>query len=602
MNNNDQRRPKYISTLLFTNGGGGGGASTITVQDEGSEISDSVQTLNFIGADVQVLGGGALVSIYIPPPTFSSHFNTTDGTTTGTVSESISRSTAFISAPTSEGTPFFTGATSGTNQSATLSTTATFTTGGAVTGFSGSSGGNATLTITVKGGATGSVVLETLTTSTIYQNGSYGSGNIAVTISNYATDTTRYKADVSITVNVTSISGMSDGGRYNVEISMTTDTATDGTGPYTYTQSAVFIDTNPSTPSISGTTTIAETGGSVLTKHLSGLEYYINNSQFTVAIAGIDNLNRNTARTSQNLQLDFSNYGISDTTQSPLSGGSGASFFSGWTSAFDNTGTSYSRNNFAISSSNFRYRGTGSNVRGRPKDTWGNGSYVSSSNANVLIDTYGTTSTDLTENFDDENRRQDSGYNSGATGGNWNSATTLVSGEAMVLGGQLITPSTATLTSGASNADFSTYTPTAGGANPNYSSIGVPVNYYRTIVDNAGGTSRAGFTIVFSGTFVANATTDLANSHLEIFISRIASSTGGKTGPTNTDTLKIHGAVYNFATFDDGTTNGQIRESSSSGGTVNCTFGGFDCQNGFYMNIRINNVAIKITSLTVSFS
>ena len=101
---------------------------------------------------------------------------------------------------------------------------------------------------------------------------------------------------------------------------------------------------------------------------------------------------------------------------------------------------------------------------------------------------------------------------------------------------------------------------------------------------------------------MSDATTDLANSDLEIFISRIASSTGGKTGPTNPDFLQIHGAVYNFATFDDGTTNGQIRESSSSGNTVNCTFGGFDCQDGFYMHIRIQNTAIKISSLTVSFA
>ena len=108
--------------------------------------------------------------------------------------------------------------------------------------------------------------------------------------------------------------------------------------------------------------------------------------------------------------------------------------------------------------------------------------------------------------------------------------------------------------------------------------------------------------MVLTGTFVSNATTDLLNEDLEIFISRIATTTGGNTGPTNTNLLKMHGAVYNFSTFNDGVTNGQIRESSSSGGTVNCTFGGFDCQDGFYMNIRINNATIKITRLTVSFS
>ena len=598
MNNNDKTRPNYLSTLLFT-GGGGGGSGTITVQDEGSEISSSVQTLNFVGADVQVLGSGSLVSIYVPPPTFASHFNTNDGTTTGTVSENISRTTTRISTPTSEGTPFYTGGWAATNKPTTLSTSATFTTGGDVTGFSGDVSGDATITVTVYGGSGGTTSLETHTTSTIYQDGSYGSGNITITISNYATDTTRYKASVSVTVALTSISDLSDGGRYNVVISMTTDTTTDDGTTYTYTQDGVFIDTNPSTPSISGTTTITETSGSVSTKHLSGVEYYIAGSQFSVDVTNIDNLNRNTARTSANLSVDFSNYHISDVSQSPF--GSGSSFFSGWTNAFDNTGTDYSRTTFSINSGNFRYRGTGANVQSRPTDAWGDGSYVSSSNASILIDTHGTTSTDLVENFDDENRRQDSGFNSGATGGNWTSTDTLTSGEAMVIGGQLIVPSAATLTSGSANADWSSYSPTSGGSNPDYSSLTAPVNYYRTIVDSVG-SSRAGFTIVFSGSFVSNATTDLANEDLQIFISRIASTTGGKTGATNPDFLEIHGSVYNFSTFDDGTTDGYIRESSSSGNTVNCTFGGFDCQDGFYMHIRINDDAIKISSLTVSFS
>ena len=591
---------KVHPSMLIFRGGAGGGSSTITVQDEGVNISTVVDTLNFIGADVQVLGSGlSTVQIYIPPPTFASHYNTTDGTTTGTVSENISRSTAFISTPTSEGTPFATGGWAASNRSATLSTSVTFTTGGDVTGF----GGNATMTVTVYD-ADGTAVLETHTTPSITGDGSYGAGNITITIANYAADTTRFKARPTITVAIGTIltaAGRS-GGRYHVEVSMSTDTATDGTGPYTYTQSDVFIDTNPTTPSIGGTTTIGETGGSVTTKHLSGIEYYTTGSQFTVGVTDIDDFNENTARTSSNLTVDFTNYGITDVTQSPLSGGAGSGFFTGWTSAFDNINVAYSRNNFAISSSNFRFRGTNANVRARVSDTWANSSYVTSANASILIDTYGTTSSNQTENFTDEARRQDSGFNSGATSGNWNSTTTLVAGQAAVFGGQLIVPSAATLTSGSSQADFTNFKPDAGGANPNYTALGAPASYYRTIVDNGASTSRAGFTIVFSGNFVSNATTDLANSDLEIFISRIASSTGGKTGPTNPDFLRIHGAVYNFATFDDGTTNGQIRESSSSGNTVNCTFGGFDCQDGFYMHIRIQNTAIKISSLTVSFA
>ena len=284
-----------------------------------------------------------------------------------------------------------------------------------------------------------------------------------------------------------------------------------------------------------------------------------------------------------------------------MSGGAGSTNFTGWTSAFNQDNVTFQKVNFAVSGSTTRFRGTNASVSALVKDTWAQSGSTTSSNASILIDTYGTTSTNLVENFDDENRRQDSGYNSGATSGNWNSATALTNGQAMVLGGQLIVPNQATLTSGASNSNFSSFQPDDGGANPNYSALTFPANYFRTIVDSVG-SSRAGFTMVLTGTFVSNATTDLLNEDLEIFISRIATTTGGNTGPTNTNLLKMHGAVYNFSTFNDGVTNGQIRESSSSGGTVNCTFGGFDCQDGFYMNIRINNATIKITRLTVSFS
>lgn len=577
-------------------GGGGGGSSSLEVQDEGVSVETGVTVLNFIGADVQVLSGGSgIVQIYIPPPTFASHFNTQDGTTTAFVSESISRSTARISTPTSEGNPFSTSGWAASNRSSSLNDTATFTTGGDCTGF----GGDATMTVTVYD-ADGTTSLESHTTTAITGNGSYGSGNITITIASYASDTTRFKARPTVTVDIDQVflDNSRQGGRYNVEISMTVDSTTDGSGTYTYTQTSVFYDTNPNTPSVS-TATIGETSGSVSTKHLSGIEYYISGSQFTVDVTQIDNLNRNTARTSNNLTITFNNYGITNLNQSPF--GSGSSNFTGWTNAFDNTNASYQKTDAAISSSNFRYRGTGANISAQPRDTWNNGSSVSSSNTSLLIDTYGTTSTDLIERFDDENRRQDSTFNTGATSGNWNSTTSLVSGEALVQGGKLMIPSSATLSNGTTNPDFSSFSPSTGGSNPDYTSLSGASNYYRTIVDSTG-SSRAGFSIVFSGDFISNATTDLANSDLEIFISKIASSTGGNTGYNNPYFLNIHGALYNFSTFDDGVTDGQIREASSSGNTVNCTFGGFVCEDGFYMRIRINDSRIKIDTLTVSFS
>src|SRR5690606_5971554 len=123
--------------------------------------------------------------------------------------------------------------------------------------------------------------------------------------------------------------------RYHIEITHTPDSSTDGTGPYTYTQSDVFFDLNPNTPSISSSVTIAETSGSVLTKHLSGIEYYILGSEFTIDVTDIDNHNRDTSRTSSSLLLRGDDYGLPDLDHSPF--GTGSGFFSGWTNAYDNT-------------------------------------------------------------------------------------------------------------------------------------------------------------------------------------------------------------------------------------------------------------------------
>lgn len=572
-----------------------GGTGAITVKDEGTTISDTVTTVDFRGTDVSVYGSGDTVTVYIPSVVFASHFNTTDGSTTGTVNESLSRSTARISTPTTEGNPFSTGGWAASNQSATTATTVSFSTGGEITGL----GGDAYFIINFID-ADGTTVLSTVTTSSITGNGTYGNSNLALTVSNYGLDTLRYKANVSFSVQANTIltANSRSGGRYQVQIVNYTDTTTDGTGPYTYTQSAVFLDSNPTTPSIGSTVTIGETSGSVITKHLSGIEYYAQNSQFTVGVNDIDQLNRNTARTTGNITLNGGNYQLGTLNQSPF--GSGSSNFSGWTNAYDQDGVDYSKTDWAITGSTARYRGTSATASAQPRDTWGTGSSVSSSADSILIDTYGTTSSDLVEDFDDENRRQSSNWNTGNTAGNWNSTATLGSGEAMVIDGKLMAPSVAYLSNNSTQVNWSSFSPSIGGSNPDYTGLTVPANYYRTIVDTSGD-NRASFTMVFTGTFVSNATTDLVNSDLQIFISRVGSAGGGNFGYDNTDLLEIHGANYNFATFNDGSTDGHIREANSSGGTVNCTFGGFSCEGGFFMHIRINNSAIKIDRLSVTF-
>jgi len=566
----------------------GGGA--LEIENEGVSLG-TFSVINFVGVDIEVLDVGGVATVYVPPlppPAYSSHWNTSDGDNGNQgVNESISRSTAHISTPSGgEGTPFKTGGWANTNQSASLQTSATFNTPGDTTGF----GGDAIAVVTMYD-ADGVSVLETYTTPVLTGNATHSAGNISVTISNYGVDDVNYparqKARMSVTIDVGAVltaAGL-QGGRYNCQVVMTPDSATDGSGPYTYTQSAVLLDTNPTTPSIGGAITIGETPAAVVTRDLSGLSYYDLGSDFTVGVTGIDQLNRNTSRTSQNLRLTGSDYGLPT-----LNVNTGS--LTGWSNDENVDGVSYTNTTWAITSANYRQVTTNASVSSFPRDTWANGGSVATAGSSIMIDTYSANSSDLGEYFNDEARRQDSTYNGGTTTGNWNSSQALVAGEALVYGGQLQVPTQAPYT------DWTTFNP--GG--PNYAGLNAPVNYYRTFVDTVG-SNRSSMTLNLAGNFISDAATDLANSNLEIYIRRRASAGGGGAG-AGSNPLRVHGALYNFATFDDGATVGgsYVRESSSSGNTINITFGGFSCETGIFIEVKIVNPAIKLSSLVSSFT
>lgn len=573
------------------------GGGEIEIEDEGVALG-SFSVVNFVGADVEVSDVGGVATIYIPPlppPTYSSHWDTSDGDNGDqSVTESISRSSAHISTPSGgEGTPFKTGGWAGSDESASLQTSATFTTPSDTTGF----GGDATAQVTVYD-ADGTSVLDTYTTPALTGDGANtsASGDLVVTISSYGTDDPIYpdrqKANMSVAIAIGDIlttAGL-EGGRYHVEVIMTPDTTTDGSGPYTYTQTAVFLDTDPTTPSISGAATITETAAGVVTKELSGLSYYDTGSEFTVSVGGVDQLNRNTSRTSANLVISTSSYGLPAINACPF--GSEAGNFSGWGNDENTDAVSFTKTDWAITSTDFRSITTTATVSSQPQDTWNSGAAAATSAASIMVDTYGTASGDLTEYFTDEDRRQDSTYNGGATTGNWVSATALAAAEALVYAGEMMVPNQAAYT------DWTTFNP--GG--PDYGSLGAPASYYRTFIDSAG-TNRSGMTLNFAGTFLSDATTDLAAEELKVYVRRRASASGGGAGPS-ADALRVHGSLYNFATFDDGATEAgsYTRESSSSGNTVNITFGGFSCETGVFIEIEIVNPAIAVSSLVLSFT
>lgn len=593
--------------LTFSSSGGGGGTLNLKIQDEGTLVQQNVDTINFVGADVEAQAGSTgTVVIYIPPPTFASHFNTQDGTTDARVRQSgVTTGTRFIGVPTSEGTPFFTDGNAGTNSLASPSTSITLAPNSDVTAMQNST---FTVNVTDPSGTT----METYTTPTITGNGTFSSssGDITVTISSYTTDTTKFKARVSIVVTYADILNTAgyDGGSFNILITQATQS--DGNFSFNLNTSTnptinapFFFDTD-TLPSFPQNVAISETGGSVNTKYLSGLEYYISGSQFTISCDTLDNLNRNTALSNNNIKItDNSTFGFTQFFQSPLPSQTGNANFTGWTSAYNNTGVSYSNNTVSINRSNFRFAGTNGRISIATQLVWsGSERSTTSGNNSILVDTFGSTSTNGSEDFNDEAYRTDSTF----VNGSWVSSADLVSGDAMVYFGQLIAPTTATLSSGGTNVDWTTFEPNSA-SQPDYTGYATTCNYYRRVPESSG-LSKASFSIVFESgsSFVGgNALTDLINSNLEIFIRRISSSDINANVGASAPPLRLHTAnQYNFATFDDGNTvaGSYIRTGSSSGNTIEGTFGSFDCQDGLLLHIRINNSSIKINGFDVVFN
>ncbi len=600
----------------------------IQVKNDGVVVAENITCLDFVGEDdVEAVVDPSdpnCVRILHPAPQFRSCWNDTGGTNGAQfVTESISRTLARIANPSGgQGSPFNTSGWQDTNQDATLDGTVVLTTPSETTGF----GGDSKFYIAVFD-ADGLTILDDWFSPALTGDGVHvsPSGRITLTISLYGPDEgTAFKAKAEVSVDMAGLfadNGL-DGGRYHIQADHITDSSQEF-GTCSYVQPDVFLDTNATTPSISGAVSVQERAGSVLTKHISGIEYYINGSEFEASVENIDQLNRNTARTTGNLNLDGSELGLPVLDHSPFGTGSGN--FSSWNINHDTDGADYDIINWAISAANFRLACDESNVSAFPRDTWGSGAPVNSPNQKVLIDTYGVTSTDLVENFDDEARREFvDGVGASASGSSFAGAGTFDSvaslagtTQAAVFSGKLITPNQThyigchlgtedSCPGDAPNADWSTYKPDLNGVNPDYSLLSVPVDYGRRFTQGAG--SIPSFQIQFFGNCWkgTDALADLINGDLEIYVYRIArAGTVGAFGPppTNTQPLRAH-LPFNFADYDDGLTlaGSGIREGSSSGNTINCTFGtGTPAEFGMYLHIRILDPNIAPAGMQVTF-
>jgi len=678
----------------------------VHIRDENVAVG-TYPVINFVGADVlaQDSGDPCMVNVYIPTPTFLSHYNTTDGTNNAGVGINETFSNVRISKPQDEATanPFKTGGLANTLWGGASPTTAndvhaaytavgtganptgtiTYTTANECTGFSAPGGaGDAKLVVTMYD-ADGVTILESYDTSTVGpldQNQTFVStgGRITVQISSFGADLpTKFKATVAVTVVANDIftnNSRTAGGRYHVGITMTTDTATDGAGTYTffgpngnslngaaYNGDAmdVFFDTNPTQAAINGTVTIVESTNPalILTKFLSGVEYYDNGSQFEFDVNQIDDWNENTqgrvgSGTTYTFRALGANYNLPTLQLRPNNPSSGA--FINWTDQFDQDNVNFDYNSWAINNT-WRFRNNTATVSGQAYEPWNTTSSKSTDAAAILIDTYSTTgnSTKMVETFIDEEFRLIRGA---ASYTSWNSQTTLgktgagliSSGstnstvlnqtpfsDGCVVGSNLVRADRFFADTGSANnfpggagsfpgsyptviANLATggisggsYDPTKTvplNTQPDYSGFSETPTYNRLFEAIINPTKViVSFEMTFTGSFPGgDALTALVNNDLLVYIRKKAANAG-----TNFGYGAVPHSLHGSAAFGVPSTyadpppsvdgpGSACRTGSSSGNFITGSFGSTNqCEDGFFVEIQYTDQTVRIDSITI---
>jgi len=448
----------------------------INIYDEGLLVQENVSCIDFIGTEVLAQSDGSCVSVFIPPPNYVSHFDTTDGTTNGILVD-LSTTQRNISSPTLEGTPFYSNGWTGLNP-ATRTGTLTW-----ITPENISFVDQATTFDVVVSGPNGSI--QGYVTPAITGNGTHIGGSISVIVSNWASDSEKYQGTVQISVQISVLLPLS--GRFNVTITHTN--GSDGT--FIYTQSDAFYDSESQTFVLSGVTSALNMA---VIKTISGVSYLTTGTTFDFGISDIDYANADTYPTNL-IDLSLSMFGIPD--ESLQSGD-----LTGWTNQYDNQNALYSSTK-SISVSNYRLCGGDADFTATPND-WVALASVPALALAVLIDTYADNATNgaisIIEEFNGETQRVNS------DGSAWDSSITLQASELLVHCGSLMVQ----------QGNFTAYLPHNGTTivNPDYtSSGGVTQYYYRFYATD--GSVRSGGVFIFSGV----AEEDLLNGDINLEIS-----------------------------------------------------------------------------------
>jgi hypothetical protein len=403
----------------------------------------------------------------LPIPVYASHFDTSDGNTNAVVPDigTTSRNVADGAAHFDIG-----GWTPGTAHPTTRTSPQAWATPEA---FSIINNTSTILEATVFD-ADGVTPLATHQV-TLTGNSSTSNAGITLTVSGWAADLNKWKAVAEMSLDLTTI--LPTGGRFSVCLRHTNG----GDGVFTYTQNDLFYDKETNAAALSGVS-VAETGGSVVTRFLSGVEYYDLGSEFTIGISDIDDLNDESYPDTQ-VNAEGDEYGLAALA---LAGAQ----LTGWTNIWNDADSNFQKTDWAITQANLTVKSLLANIRARTQD-WAAGSWINSPDAGILIETHISANTRLVEDFYDEAWRCALGadFDAAAARG-WTSSADLGAGDGLYFDGGCER----------NVEDWSLYNPNAGGQ-PDYAGQDATVYLIREFQHD--GSASSGFTLNISGTYTS---------------------------------------------------------------------------------------------------
>ena len=501
VNPNDLATKEYVDNIAFS-----GGTGAITILDEGLNPLTGTTTINFVGVDVRAQESGTpnQVNVYIPPPAYVSHFNTSDGTSDATVSP-VSTTTRYVALPNSEGSPYKIGnwiasqthdtiRNSVTNL--TYSTTGRFSILDLTTSF----------TVTVYD-ADGTSPLATHSLNPITSDTTTSGSNLTIQISNFSADADRYQANITVVVGIGTI--LPQGGRFSV--TLTHNNSTDGT--YAFTQNNVFRDTETLIADITGALTVVPQ--TPVIKQISGVYYYTLGSEWHVNLPDINNLNSRSYPTSQQVRVVDNDLIFSSEVLNVHGDGAGGAYtFVGgtWTQYHDSTGAEYDKLDWTTNETNQTNWNHSTGTIDTPVATgtqydWSLVYTVNSSTYNYLIDTFQDLSDRNSEMFRTETNSSFPRLQSdlATPWDNTGKLPTVDGGTGLqVLADRLVYP----------QYDFQPLDPNSGTTQPDYTTLSGDRYYYRAFETNGANVSNG--VIDFSDFNLTEA--DLANIEFEISI------------------------------------------------------------------------------------